>query len=125
MRGRRLLILAAVVGLGGCSREDEPPDPRQPAEGDEHIACAVSGQTELRPVCAVERARDDGGLTLTVRHPDGGFRRFDVLSDGSGLKVADGAQIAVARYDAGLADLSVGGDRYRFPITLKAPAPPQ
>lgn len=115
----KLLPCLLFIGLAACSDGNRPPDPKQPAAGDEHIACAVGGETVFRKVCAVDRVRRDGTLTLVVRHPDGAFRRFDVLDGGRGLAVADGAQQAIARYEGGLAELAVGGDRYRFPITLK------
>ena len=115
----KLLPCLLFIGLAACSDVNRPPDPKQPAAGDEHIACAVGGETVFRKVCAVDRVRRDGTLTLVVRHPDGAFRRFDVLDGGRGLAVADGAQQAIARYEGGLAELAVEGDRYRFPITLK------
>lgn len=93
------------------------------AEGDEHIPCAVSGSGKLEPICAVERHVDANGLTLLVRHPDGGFRRFAVVSDGRGLEVADGAQVAVTRLEGDRLDVSVGADRYLFPATRKSHAP--
>lgn len=115
----KLLPCLLFIGLAACSDGNRPPDPKQPAAGDEHIACAVGGENVFRKVCAVDRVRHDGTLTLVVRHPDGAFRRFDVYADGRGIAVADGAQQAVARYEDGLAELAVEGDRYRFPITLK------
>ena len=122
---RNILILMACCGIAACSGGDAPPDPKEPAEGEEHVACAVGGETVFREVCAVDRVRRNGVLTLVVRHPDGAFRRFDVLDDGRGLAVSDGAQQAVARYENGFAELAVDQDRYRFPITLKRDGAPQ
>lgn len=108
--------LACLVALAACSSPTAVPDV---AEGDERIACALAGAKEFKPVCAVERDRSKGALTLVVRHPDGGFRRFDVLEDGRGLAVADGATQGVARFADGMAELAVGEDRYRFPVTIR------
>ncbi len=58
------------------------------------IECALAGATEFARDCGVERSREDGALVLTVRHPDGGFRRFAVTDDGRGLVAADGAEPA-------------------------------
>ena len=82
----------------------------------------VGGSHEFREDCVVERNRRDGILTLIVRHPDGAFRRFDVLQDGRGLAVADGATQAITRFENGFAELAVGTDRYRFPVTVTGDA---
>ncbi len=108
-----------VVLLAACSSNSEPPPV---AAGDEHIACAVGGSAELADVCSVERAQEDGKLTLVVRHPDGAFRRFDVMTDGSGLVVADGAEEAQTKLVDGKLDVTVGADRYVFPASTKADA---
>lgn len=105
--------------LAACSSSSEPPPV---AAGDEHIVCAVGGAGKLAEVCAVERSVKDGMLTLIVRHPDGAFRRFDVMTDGSGLAVTDGAEPAQSRLVNGKLDVTVGDDRYLFPVTTKADA---
>ena len=116
MSSRISSAAAAFALLAGCS-SDQPPDPRKPAEGNEHIACAVGGLKDFADVCAVERSVTDGKLALIVRHPDGGFRRFDVLSDGRGVAAADGAETAQVALAGNVLEVSVGGDRYRFPAT--------
>ncbi|MYL98207.1 hypothetical protein GR702_10550 [Novosphingobium sp. FGD1] len=103
--------------LAACSSNSEPPPV---AAGKEHIACAVGGAAELKPVCSVERAEAGGRLTLVVHHPDGAFRRFDVTTDGSGLAVSDGAEKAQTRLVDGKLDVTVGPDRYLFPATEKS-----
>jgi len=115
---RKILLLIALP-LAACSPADTPPTE---AEGAEKIACALAGAKDFANVCAVDRARDGETLTLIVRHPDGAFRRFDVLKDGRGLAVADGATQAVTRFEAGFAELAVDTDRYRFPVTVKGDA---
>lgn len=104
--------------IASCSQENSTVPPV--AQGVEHIACAVGGAVELSRVCAVERAGQEGRLTLVVRHPDGAFRRFQVLTDGRGIAVADGADEAVATLKGGALDVTVGADRYIFPATVKA-----
>jgi len=56
-----------------------------------------------------------GTLFLIVRHPDGSFRRFEVLKDGHGLSVADGAEPAALSMAGNELEVAVGLDRYRFP----------
>jgi len=113
-------VLALALTLAACSSDQPPPEQ---AEGDEHIACAVAGAAEPKPVCGVERVEEQERLVLVVHHPDGSFRRFVVMTDGSGLAVADGAQVAVTRLDGDRIDVSVGADRYLFPATRKPDAP--
>ena len=111
--------LGLLILLAACSSPKGTP---VAAAGEEKIACAVAGTRTFAPVCAVDRSSRDGILTLVVRHPDGTFRRFDVLDDGRGLAVADGATQAVTRFADGTAELAVERDRYRFPVTAKKPA---
>jgi len=119
MISRRGLAILAPLAMGAACSEAGPDVP-EIAEGDEHIACALGGSAAFENACAVDRDRKDGLLFLVVRHPDGAFRRFEVLDDGRGLAVADGAEQALTRYEDGMAELAVGQDRYRFPITLKS-----
>lgn len=113
---RFVYLVLPILLLGACSSSDAPPPV---AEGEEHVSCAVGGETEMKEACAVERAEADGKLTLVVRHPDGSFRRFDVLTDGRGLAVTDGADEAVTKLEGDKLAVTVGEDRYLFPATAK------
>jgi hypothetical protein len=107
---------ALLVLLGACSADanQTPPDP------DDTIECALAGAAAFARDCAVERSLEEGALVLVVRHPDGGFRRFEVLTDGRGLATADGADPAkIAPRGEGI-EVAVGLDRYRFPATVAA-----
>ena len=44
----------------------------------------------------------ENGKMLVIRHPNAGFRRFNILTDGRGLSPADG-------FDFGRADVEVAG----------------
>jgi hypothetical protein len=78
--------------------------------------CAVEGADEFAPVC--DRELVDGLLTL--RHPSGGFRRLQVMTDGRGVIAADGSEPAkVATVGTSLIEVSVGGDRYRLPAVVQ------
>jgi hypothetical protein len=58
---------------------------------------------------------------LTVRHPDGGFRRLRV-SAGGAVTAADGAEAALVRkIDSTTREIAVGDARYRMPIVLLTP----
>jgi hypothetical protein len=115
---RTLFSIAAVVVLAGCSSgKSETP---AVAQGGERISCAVAGTKEFSDTCAVDRVNADGKLTLVVRHPDGAFRRFAVVTDGRGLVVADGAEQAKTAIEGDKLAVSVGSDRYLFPAKVKS-----
>jgi hypothetical protein len=116
MAVRSSALAAGFLLLAACSAQPEAPSASANAET---IACRVGEAKAFAPVCGVERSDKNGIVTLIVRHPDGGFRRFDVLRNGEGLAVADGATQAIVRYLDGFAELAVGEDAYRIPITVK------
>ena len=100
--------------LASCSASIDPP----PSGSNLLIGCALDGAGAFDVQCQVQRVTTKEGLQLVVRHPDGGFRRFDVLTDGRGLATADGAEVAqIAVFDDGI-DVTVGNDRYRLPATI-------
>lgn len=129
---RRLTLIGlALAGLAACNTADKSQAAAaaagenataQPsaAADDNKIECALNSNQWFERVCVVEQARaEDGSRILVVRHPDGGFRRFKVLTDGHGLEVADGAQEASTEVVDGRLDVQVGADRYRFPATVR------
>jgi hypothetical protein len=102
------LALAGCDGKGGGSGAI--------ADDESLIDCAIGKGTWSR-ACGVER---DGDM-LTLRHPDGGFRRLRIVQDGRGLVSADGAEEAkLVIIDKGLIEVTVGADRYRLPATVAA-----
>jgi hypothetical protein len=106
--GGPLLLLAA------CSQTTDGPQ----ADADGAIGCALSGATAFTRDCWIERAGTAALPMLIVRHPDGGFRRFEVISGRQGLASADGADIVrMSQADDGL-EVSIGTDRYRFPARM-------
>jgi hypothetical protein len=58
---------------------------------------------------------------MIVRHPDGGFRRFEVGADNT-IAAADGADLAQVVLHGSIAEVTAGGDRYRIPLEARAPA---
>ena len=88
---------------------------------DGKIQCAVNGETDFRSGCETERLSGESGVTLIIRHPDGGFRRFNVLTDGRGLEAADGfeqAQIEIV--EDGKIQVTVGADKYLLPAQVRS-----
>ena len=117
---RRLLLpLAPVLLLAACHRQ--PRDPmtdaaaRAPA-----VSCALAGAAAFGPDCTIEKRVSGDGLTLIIHHPDGGFRRLTVTSDGRGVITADGSQTAsVSIVDPATIEVAIEKDRYRLPATVK------
>jgi hypothetical protein len=114
-------ILAVMVLLAGCSGDPASTEAESLTGGDDsRVACALGDEVEFTEKCDVERVQNGGTRELVMRHPDGGFRRFEIVSDGRGLVAADGAEEAVVTpLSDGRIQLSVGSDRYRLPATVK------
>jgi hypothetical protein len=89
------------------------------AEG--RIECAPPGHDNFAFACAIDRIQSQDGLFLTLRHPDGGFRRLLVTRDGRGVIAADGAEKAeVTPLAPDLIEVAIGGARYRLPATVRS-----
>lgn len=118
--GTRLAGSCALL-LAGCSGQSTPSEPESLTGGEEtRVPCALAGENEFTQQCDVERVQNGDRRELVVRHPDGGFRRFEIVTDGRGLVAADGAEEAVVTPLAdGRIQLTVGTDRYRIPATVK------
>lgn len=114
------LLLAACGGeTGKLGNEVKPEQAAEPAD-DGKADCAIGADAAWARDCLIERANE----ILTIRHPDGGFRRFRVLADGRGLEAADGAEMARLQIvEAGLVEIRIGGDRYRLPVKVAGSAP--
>ncbi len=98
---------------------DKAGDKNDAADG--KIDCAVSGQKELTRSCLTEKISGRDGQSLIIRHANGGFRRFRILTDGRGLQAAEGAEkIAITVLDNGKIEVVVAGDRYQLPAQIKA-----
>ena len=119
MRCAYLPIMAMAAIVSGCSADAGQP---QAHEGAERIECALGKGSELAPDCLVERSVTGSDRILVVRHPDGGFRRFQQVDDGRGLIVADGSDDAQASLNGDMLDVVVGQDLYRFPAQSTAGA---
>ena len=110
-----------VVACGGPPEGVAPANDTRVAQGSaplaqapaERVACAV-GDVAYADVCTIERVA--GGTLVTMRHPDGGFRRLRLSADGRDFAAADGAAPAevIARTDRAI-EVAVGDARYRLP----------
>ena len=118
------LVVLLLLPLSACGRE-QPTSAQVEAQqrgdtaSDTRIACA-RGDAAFASTCTIEQAQGRDGLILTIRHPDGAFRRLLVTQDGRGVIAADGAEVAkVTITGADGIEVALGGDRYRLPATIK------
>ena len=116
--------LVGALALAGCSSGQGAEQSYTPVTAEKpglSIDCALAGAQAFRQDCTVEQSAAGAGVTLTLRHADGGFRRLRVTQDGHGVASADGAlpaQVALAGGDQ--IEVRVGDDRYRLPATVGA-----
>ena len=114
---------AALLLLAACGEADAPDEQGAAAPASaaqDRLECAVGGSTAFERACTVERSEGPEGLTLTLRAPDGSFRRLLVATDGRGVVAADGAEpAAVTPLSGNRIEVAIGGDRYRLPATVK------
>ncbi|KQN31065.1 hypothetical protein ASE88_05445 [Sphingomonas sp. Leaf38] len=119
----RLAVLLSLP-LAACGQEQPTgtqagTQQRSETASDSRIACA-RGDAPFASICTVEQAQGKDGLILTIRNPDGAFRRLLVTQDGRGVIAADGAEAATVTITAAnKIEVALGGERYRLPATVK------
>ena len=116
----KVRVAALALSLAGCANQAQQ---QQQALANEQQAEAAAprfpcatGPGALRPDCTAERVRTEKGWVLTLRHPDGHFRRLLVRDDNS-ITTADGAQAATVTPAGDHIAIAISGDRYRLPAT--------
>lgn len=121
-------LVAALLLLTACDVKlpDKTADAkternaRAMAAAEGQIECRTPDATEFGYVCTIDRTQSQDGLYLTLRHPDGGFRRLLVTRDGRGVIAADGAeQVRVMPLAEDLIEVSIAGAQYRLPATVR------
>jgi hypothetical protein len=124
--------LSALLLITACGMPDNEflaeaeEDAAEQAADDGRIECAINGDSEFSNGCLSERLAGENGVTLIVRHPDGGFRRFNILTDGRGLEAADGSEKAkIEIVEDNKILVSVGSDKYIMPARMKTSATDQ
>lgn len=118
----RSLLIASAIGLtlAACGDGGTANGVEGVSEAD-RIECALAGSTKFERVCATETMPGEKGKMLVVRHPDGGFRRFNILTDGRGLAPADGFdETNIKILGGGMIEVSSGDDIYRLPADIKS-----
>jgi len=124
----RISSALVLLLLAGCNaripdkaaeaRAEKADAARAGAEG--RVECDVAGAGAFTLACTIDRTETQDGLYLTLRHPDGGFRRLLVTKDGRGVVAADGAEHAVVTpLGPDRIEVALGGMRYRLPATVR------
>jgi hypothetical protein len=124
----KLYIVAAMAFcLVACSKNDKADFEKaeksasKEAAADGKIECALAGSTTFDRVCTTDRISGPEGQILVIRHPDGGFRRFNILTDGRGLSPAQGFdETKISILASGMIELKSGDDLYHLPAQIKA-----
>lgn len=115
-----MFALSFCVVLASCGGEETNQAGRG-ANAANRIECALAGKNAFERTCSTETMPGEKGKMLVIRHPDGGFRRFNILTDGRGLAPADGFdQTTINLIGGGMIELSSGDDKYRLPADIKA-----
>lgn len=118
-RDRYRFPFTAGAGHGSATAMVEPAgvEPEAPANA-QLVACAPAGSRDFAQECALEHNEVKGERVITLRHPDGGFRRVNISA--RALQAADGADAARSATAGGLVEVSIAEDRYRIPESLIA-----
>jgi hypothetical protein len=126
-----LSIFGLCLALAACGGDTTDADLKaaeeqaaQDAAAEGKIECALAGSTSFERQCTTERVSGPDGQLLIIRHPDGGFRRFKILTDGRGVAEADGIEpnFKVTAINADFAEIRSGDDVYRIPAAIKGEA---
>ena len=126
---KAILCLLTIVGLAACGNndgdalDDAGVAAAQEAALDGRVECALAGSVIFKRICTAERTAAANADILFIRHADGGFRRFRILTDGRGLAPADGFdETKISLMENGMIEVSSGDDRYRLPAQIKSDA---
>jgi hypothetical protein len=119
-----LVLALSLAACGGNEADDlknAESDAAEQAALEGKIECALAGSSVFERNCTTEQIAGNDGKILVIRHPDGGFRRFDILTDGRGLAPADGFdETKISLLNDGMIEVSSGDDKYRLPAQIKS-----
>ncbi|WP_298333747.1 hypothetical protein [uncultured Erythrobacter sp.] len=108
----RIFSSLLVIGALTACEATQSPEPQGTT-----LDCAIGSGAEFDAVCTLEWIDEEWGQEFLIHHPGGGFRRFLIKEDVSGVIVKDGAEDVemVDPSPKGLWQFSVNGDRYLMP----------
>ena len=123
-------LLAAMTA---CSQGGSPASEASAAAGQAgggapgavtSVPCALGGAKSFTAACTIERESRDGRTMLTLRHPDGGFRRVIELGGGTSFAAADGSDEVAIGANGQEIEVTLGSDHYLFPAAAAATSAP-
>lgn len=119
-----LAVLLAGCGSGGSAPSSEATGGGVNGAGTalNTAPCALGGASEFTQKCGLERTEVEGKSVVTLRHPDGGFRRLIELDGAKRYAAADGSDEAVIEANGGEIEVTLGDDHYLLPAPVKAVA---
>lgn len=123
-----LVSCLLVTGCGGDTTDADlkaaEAQQAKDAAAEGKIECALAGKTTFERDCTTERVSGPEGQMLVIRNPDGGFRRFRILTNGRGLEPADGMDpdFKLNVTGSGTIEVHSGDDIYRLPADIKGAA---
>ncbi len=111
---RRSAAVSALLVLSACDQAAAPA-----VDEGRLIECALAGAGSFARECRADVVRQGDVPQLILRHPDGGFRRFEILAGDAAterhLATADGADPAQFNDDGQVLAITIEADRYRVP----------
>ena len=107
----QVIAVAGALAASGCSEQVSGA-----GVADSSVECALAGAGNFTAECTMERMQVEAEQILILRHPDGGFRRFNLGVPGRGLVTADGLEQAQVEQLDGMIEVRVGSDKYRLPV---------
>lgn len=114
-----LTTFVALIALSSCGEGDG--NQAAQASAANRIECALAGSKSFERVCTTEVVPGEKQQMLVVRHPDGGFRRFNILTDGRGLEPADGFdETTIKIIGGGMIEVISADDSYHLPASIKS-----
>ncbi len=114
--GVALSLSMGCLALSACSSDEEDiAAAQEEALVGNKIECALDAVEQFTLSCATERVVEEDQTILMIRHSDGGFKRFRILTDGRGLEAAEGFDpIIIEIIDDDNIMLISGADRYKL-----------
>jgi len=123
IRAAPLLLLAlAACGDAGTAAQEEGKGGGAAKAAFKTIPCALGEAKDFAPACKVEEKVVEGQTFWIVWHPDGGFRRFQMIDNSTRIATADGADEVEMTRDGAEFIVKAGADRYRFPAAQEPAA---
>ena len=86
------------------------------------VPCALAGSRSFTAQCGLETSISDDRTIVTLRHPDGGFRRLIALDGGKRYAAADGSDEVVLKANGAEIEVTLGDDHYLLPVPGSADA---